>query len=80
MFLELITHQKEARVLASAANLELQEDLETSIALIYELYERREQGSHFRAHDEGKHIFVPRTSRVDGIADVSSPHRTRPVE
>ena len=74
------THQKEARVLASAANLELQENLETSIALIYELHERREQGIHFRACDEGKHIFVPRTSRVDGIADVSSPQRTRPVK
>ena len=42
------THQKEARILASNANLELQEDLETALALIYELYEKREQGIYFR--------------------------------
>ena len=74
------THQKEARVLASAANLELQEDFVTSIALTHELCERREQGIHFRAHDEGKHVFVPRASRVEGIADVPSHHRARPIK
>jgi hypothetical protein len=74
------THQKEARVLASAANLELQEDLETSIALIYEIYERRDQGIHFREYKQGKHAFVPRTSRVERTADVSSPHRVRSLK
>ena len=43
------THLKEARNLASSMNLELQEDLETSLALIHELYEKREQGIHFRS-------------------------------
>jgi hypothetical protein len=67
-------------VLASTANLELQEDLETLIALMCELHERREQGIHFRACGEGKHVFVPRTSRVDGIVDASSPHKAGPVK
>ena len=71
------TYQKEARILASNANLELQEDLETSLALIYEIYEKREQGLHFRDYGKGEHVFVPRTSRKEGIIDVSAQHRTR---
>ena len=71
------THLKEARNLASSMNLELQEDLETSLALIHELHEKREQGIYFRNWNEGKHIFEPRTSRVEGIEDVSMPHRSR---
>jgi hypothetical protein len=71
------THQKEARTLASNVNLELTEDVETALALIAGLYEKREQGICFRDYGNGEHIFKPRTSRVEGIVDVSSPHRPR---
>jgi hypothetical protein len=71
------THQKEARTLASNVNLELKEDVETAMALIGELHDKREQGIYFRDWENGEHIFKPRTSRVEGIADASSPHRAR---
>ena len=71
------THRKEARNLASNVNLERLEDLETVLSLIQELHSKREQGIYFRSWDDGEHIFTPRTSRVEGIADVSSPHRVR---
>jgi hypothetical protein len=71
------THQKEARTLASNVNLELKEDIETALALIAELRDKREQGMYFRDYDNGERIFQPRTSRVEGIEDVSSPHRSR---
>jgi hypothetical protein len=48
------THLKDARNLASSMNLELQEDIETSLALIHELHEKREQGIYFRNWNEGK--------------------------
>ena len=73
------TYVKEARNLASRCNLEEQGDLETSIALIHEIHSKRKQGIHFRKLDDGMHIFEPRTSRKDGILDVSDPHRSRPV-
>jgi hypothetical protein len=60
------THQKEAHTLASNVNLELKEDVETTLALIAELHDKREQGIYFRDYDNGEHIFKPRTSRVKG--------------
>jgi hypothetical protein len=71
------THVQEARTLASRCNLEEIEDLETSIALIYELHSKRKQGILFRKLEDKAHIFEPRTSRVEGIDDVSAPHRTK---
>ena len=73
------THVQEARLLASRCNMDELEDLETSVALIYEIYEKRAQGIHFRTLEDGAHLFEPRTSRVDGISDVSSPHRHKPT-
>ena len=60
-------------------NLELKEDVETALALIAELHEKREQGIYFRDYGDGEHIFTPRTSRVEGISDVKKRTWRSPV-
>jgi len=65
------THAGEVKALARRMNQQLTEDMRTSFALLHELHARKLQGIHFRQLGYGSHIFRPRTSRVDGIADVS---------
>ena len=63
-------HAGEVKALARRMNQQLPEDARTSFALLYELHTRKLQGIHFRQLGDGRHFFRPRTSRVDGIADV----------
>ena len=69
------SHAGEVKELARRMNLQLPEDLSTSYALLHELRARKSQGIYFRSLGDGSHVFRPRTSRVEGIADVSK-HRT----
>ena len=61
------THVQEARTLASRCNLEEIEDLETSIALIYELHSKRKQGILFRKLEDKAHIFEPRPPELKAL-------------
>ena len=68
------THLVEVKSLARRTNQNLVEDGKTALALVYELYQRRGQRIYYRRCDneaDRKHLWVPRTSRIDGITDVS---------
>ena len=71
------SHSGEVKALARRMNLQLPEDIRTSFALLHELHTRKSQGIHFRQLGDGAHVFRPRTSRVEGISDVS---KTRAFE
>jgi hypothetical protein len=71
------TYTGEVKALARRMNKQLGEDSRASIALLHEIHARKSQGLHFRRLGDGMHVFRPRTSRVDGIDDVSKP---RPFE
>jgi hypothetical protein len=65
------SHAGEVKALARRMNQQLTEDVRTSFALLHEIHTRKKQGIHFRSLGDGSHIFRPRTSRVEGITDVS---------
>jgi hypothetical protein len=66
------THLIETKSLARRTNQNLPEDGKTALALIYELYQRRGQKIYYRRRGKRHPIFVPRASRVEGVADVSN--------
>jgi hypothetical protein len=68
------THLVEVKSLARRTNQNLVEDGKTALALVYELHQRRGQRIYYRRCDneaDRKHLWVPRTSRIAGITDVS---------
>jgi len=67
------TYSGEVKELARRMNKQMSDDLRTSIAILHEIHVRKSQGLHFRHLGDGSHIFRPRTSRVEGISDVSKP-------
>jgi len=69
----------EVKALTRRVNLNLPEDIKTSTALLYELYERRGARIYFRRRTDDRHDFIPRTSRHDSIRDVSEIHLPVPA-
>ena len=67
------TRAGEVKALARRMNKQLTEDRQAALALLHELHSRRTQGIDFRSLGDGSHIFRPRSSRIDGIKDVSRP-------
>jgi hypothetical protein len=66
------THLIETKALARRTNQNLPEDGKTALALIYELHQRRGQKIYHRRRGKEHPTFVPRTSRVEGVEDVSN--------
>ena len=65
------SHLVEVKALARRTNQNLTEDGKTALGLIYELHQRRGQRIYYRRCDDRKHLFVPRSSRIEGVSDVS---------
>ena len=60
------------KALARRTNQNLPEDGKTALALIFELHQRRGQKIYYRRREKKHPVFVPRTSRVEGVTDVSN--------
>jgi hypothetical protein len=73
------THLVEVKSLARRTNQNLPEDGKTALALIFELYARRGQRIFYHRNADTDRQFVPRSSRIAGVADVSKFHGEIPA-
>jgi len=65
------THLVEVKDLLRRVNKPTTEDYKLALTVLYELLGRKEQGIYYRQRGEGLHIFHPRSTRIEGIEDVS---------
>ena len=73
------TYLVEVKALTRRANQNLQEDVTLSIGLLFEIYQRRGQQIFYRRKDNNLFSFIPRSSRIDGVIDVSEKHKSVPA-